>query len=124
MPPESADGNSPRAATAAVTHAGGERTVALVDGATVRLQRLDEDGNVLRHADVHTDPVQGELTTTMATVGALTPPPPGEAQLRVSGETVTLVVRTRTGDVLVCRLAYAPCHGYRVLRRTRIRPGH
>ena len=124
MPPDYADASRLRAATAAVTHAGGERTVALVDGTTVRVQRLDDEGNLLRHADIHTDPVQGELTTTMATFGAVTPPPPGEAQLRLSGESVTLVVRTRSGDVLVCRLAYAPCHGYRLLRRTRILHGH
>jgi hypothetical protein len=113
--------NTQRPGTAAVAHAGGESTVALVDGAVVSVLRLDAHGNVLSRVQVDTTPVPGELTTSMGTTATCATPLPGVAQLRAAARSVTLVVRTCADDVLVCRLAYSPDHGYRVLRRTRIR---
>lgn len=100
-------------------HPNGERTSVHVDGATVQLVRLDGHGNPLCHVALHTGAAPGELVTTMATT--LAPPAPGGALLRVAGETVTLVVRTAPGDMLVCRLRYSAPQGYRLLRRTRVR---
>ncbi|AVR94476.1 hypothetical protein [Pseudoduganella armeniaca] len=104
---------------AVAPHPNGERTSVHVDGATVRLIRLDGQGVALSHAVLHTSAPPGELVTTMAT--ALAPPSPGGAVLRVAGETVTLVVRTAPGDMLVCRLRYCTRQGYRLLRRTLVR---
>ena len=111
--------NSP--ATAVVTHPGGESTMALVDGPVVCVLRLDAHGNVIGRAHVDTAPAPGELTTTMGTAVTSASPARGTAQLRATAGSVTLVVRTQTDDVLICRLAYSPGHGYRLLRRTRIR---
>lgn len=107
--------------TAAVTHADGESTVALIDGPVVCVLRLDAHGNVLGRVHVDTAPVPGELTTSMGTAVTLASPAAGMAQLRATAASVTLVVRTDANDVLVCRLAYSPGHGYRLLRRTRLR---
>ncbi|GGY91684.1 hypothetical protein GCM10007388_26200 [Pseudoduganella plicata] len=105
-----------------LVHADGERTVAQVDGPVVRVLRFDAHGNVLGHVHVHTASTAGELTTVMGTAAASVLPLPGTAQLRATAGSVTLVVRTHPDDVLICRLVYAPGHGYRLLRRTRIRP--
>lgn len=107
--------------TASLTHADGESTVALVEGPVVRVLRLDARGHVLGHVHVHTAPAPGELTTVMG--GAVTSrlPLPGSVQLQPTAESVTLLVRAEAGSVLICRLIYSPGHGYRLLRRTRIR---
>jgi len=105
----------------AITHADGERTVASMEGPVVCVLRLDAHGNVLGRVHVDTAPVPGELTTSMGTAVTLASPPPGTAQLRATAASVTLVVRIDANDVLVCRLAYSPGHGYRLLRRTRLR---
>lgn len=100
-------------------HPNGERTSVHIDGATVRLVRLDNAGAALSHAVLHTGAAPGELVTTMATALAL--PAPGGALLRVAGDTVTVAVRIPPGDMLVCRLRYCARQGYRLLRRTRVR---
>ncbi|AXA93354.1 hypothetical protein [Massilia sp. YMA4] len=104
---------------AVALHPNGDRTSVHVDGATVRLVRLDGRGTRLGHAALHTSAAPGELVTTMAT--ALPLPAPGGALLRVAGDTVTVIVRTPPGDMLVCRLRYRTRQGYRLLRRTLVR---
>lgn len=107
------------APAAVALHANGERTSVHVEGAIVRLVRLDGQGAALRHVTLHTSASPGELVTTMAT--AVAAPATGGALLRVAGDTVTVVVRTPPGDMLVCRLRYCARQGYRLLRRTRVR---